>query len=286
MKLTITLPPTCDGFSISDYLKDELLIPRKVRHFLRTRKNVLVNGTNQPFHTLLRSGDVLELEFLDSDYPTPHLLDADSSSLVVLYEDEHLIIVDKPAGVKTHPNEPTENGTLINQVGGYLKDKKQIPYVVHRLDKETSGLVLFAKNPVILPILGRMLEKKDIHRIYQAQVKGHFKEKEFTINRPIGRHRHDRRMRVIDEKNGQEAITHVTVKKETSTTSDLEVILDTGRTHQIRVHLASLKHPILGDPLYNLDAKKQPLALRATELFFVHPFTKEQIHVISPKNLF
>lgn len=286
MKLTVHVHPTSDGFSLSDYLNQELLIPRKVRHFLRTRKNVKVNGVVVPFHTPLKTGDTLDLEFLEEDYPLPNVLCSKSFPLDILYEDEHLIIVDKKQGMKTHPNEPTENDTLLNIVANYLHQKKQIPYVVHRLDKETSGLVLFAKNPVVLPILGKMMEKKEIHRKYQAIVEGSFSKKEFTIQKKIGRDRHDRRKRIVDEKNGQKAITHVQVKKEEKNRSFLEITLDTGRTHQIRVHLSSLNHPIVGDPLYQRKKDKSPLALRAISLTFLHPFTKEEICIISPKKLF
>ena len=199
----------------------------------------------------------------------------DAKHIRVLYEDEHLIIVDKPAGMKTHPNEPTENSTLLNHLAAYLDTKKQRPYVVHRLDKETSGAVLFAKNPFVLPILGRMLEQKMIYRRYQAIVWGKI-AKDRTITNKIGRDRHDRRKRVVDDKNGQNALTHVTVDKVLSGKTQVYCVLETGRTHQIRVHLAHIGHPIVGDPLYQ-NRPAERLMLHALELHMIHPFTQEKI---------
>lgn len=286
MKLSFLVHPTCDGFSLSDYLKDELLIPRKVRHFLRIRKNVKINGLVEPFHTLLKSGDCIELQFLKEDYPIPQVIPNEKIKPTILFEDEHLIVVDKPQGMKTHPNEPTEKDTLLNSVAGYLKEKKQLPYVVHRLDKETSGLVLFAKDPIILPILGRMLERKEIHRLYQAEVIGKVTPMDFDISKPIGRDRHDRRKRIIDEKNGQKALTHVHVVESDNQKSQLELVLETGRTHQIRVHLAYIGHPIIGDPLYGKGGSQEKMALRAVSLSFKHPLTGELLSIESPYLLF
>lgn len=284
MKFVIPLPENQEEITIRELLENEWLIPRKVRHFLRTRKNVLCNDQAIMFHESVKAGDQITLIFEATDYALPTILPGNRQNLSILYEDEHFIILNKPYGIKTHPNQPDETDTLLNDLADYLVEKKQLPYVVHRLDKETSGAILFAKNPVVLPILGRMLEHKDIQRIYEAEVRGHFKtQAPFTISKKIGRHRHDRRMRTIDEKNGQTAITHVTPFKETSTTNWVTCQLDTGRTHQIRVHLESIGHPIIGDPLYEKRPTKNVsrLQLHAKELSLVHPFTKEQIRVLA-----
>lgn len=284
MNITITY-----GFPdapLSEALQ-HLMIPRKTRHFLRTRKDVLINGESHPFHTLVKTGDQLTLKFHQDDYPAYHVIPS-YRPVGVVYEDEHLIIVNKPIHQKTHPNEPTESHTLLNDVMGYLEQKgaqthhfMAQPYVVHRLDKETSGLVLFAKNPVILPLLTQMLEQKNIHRDYEAIATGLIHHAQ-TIDKPIGRSRHDKRKRQIDA-HGKRAITHLHVINHQDGNTRIRCTLETGRTHQIRVHLASIGHPLLGDPLYNKKATNtKRLYLHAYRLHFIHPLTFETIDVTSP----
>lgn len=278
MEFTFILPKQTKKQTIKQLLEEEWLIPRKVKHFLRTRKNVFLNGETAMFHQEVQPGDRITLIFEETDYAIPTISLGSSDRLQILWEDEHLLIVNKMPGIKTHPNQPDEVDTLLNDVAAYLAPFNQYPYVVHRLDKETSGAILFAKNPVILPILGRMLEKKEISRIYEAQIEGGLPQKQLTITKKIGRDRHDRRKRVVDNKRGQEAITHLKELKRVDDTSWIECQLDTGRTHQIRVHLASINKPIIGDPLYHPKGNSQNrLQLHAKELTLTHPFTKEII---------
>lgn len=284
MELTITLPKDFQAKTVRELLEAEWLVPRKVRHFLRTRKNVLINDEPALFHFQVKAKDVVTLIFEDSDYPKPHLLLGNPKKVNVLFEDQQLIILNKPAGMKTHPNQPEEADTLLNHLAAYLAAKGQVPYVVHRLDKETSGAILFAKNPFVLPILGRMLEKKQIYRRYQAVVAGSISKENWTINKKIGRDRHDRRKRLIDNKNGAVAITHVQVASKVNNQTYVYCILETGRTHQIRVHLASEGYPIVGDPLYNPTTKGR-LMLHAIELHLVHPFSKQTISVTATPSL-
>lgn len=255
-----------------------LLIPRKTRHFLRTRKDVWINGKNLPFHTEVHEGDTIGLNFEENDYPE-HNVTPWNFPIEVMYEDEHLIVINKPIHLKTHPNEPTEYKTALNAVQYYMQSQgeTQSPYVVHRLDKETSGLLLFAKNPIVLPLLTRQLEQKNMHRDYEALATGYLKH-DLTIDKPIGRDRHDKRKRRIDA-NGQRAITHVTVLKHENKNTRIRCTLDTGRTHQIRVHLQSINHPLLGDPLYNVATSATRLYLHAYRLRFTHPFTFETIDI-------
>ena len=176
--------------------------------------------------------------------------------------------------MKTHGNQPDEIA-LLNHVSAYVG---QTCYVVHRLDMETSGLVLFAKNPFILPILNRLLEKKEISREYWALVDGRLEAKNLIFRDKIGRNRHDRRKRIVDQKNGQYAETHVTrLKLFQNKTSLVRCRLKTGRTHQIRVHLSHHGHPILGDPLYNPHSKSKRLMLHAFKLSFIHPLTLNKL---------
>ncbi|MDK4469209.1 RluA family pseudouridine synthase [Enterococcus hirae] len=275
MEITITLPDTQPTTTIRELLEQEWLIPRKVRHFLRIRKNVWINQEPALFHFEVHAGDHITLRFEETDYQYQEVQLGKASFVQPLYEDDHLLIVNKPAGMKTHPNEPTENDTLLNHLAAYLKKKEQRPYVVHRLDKETSGAILFAKNPFVLPILGRMLEQKKIYRRYQALVWGTIKE-DLILKDKIGRDRHDRRKRVVDPHKGQTALTHVSVDQVVNGQTQVYCVLETGRTHQIRVHLSHIGHPIVGDPLYQTRPANR-LMLHALELHMSHPFTQETI---------
>ena len=260
--------------TVKELLEEQLLIPRKIRHFLRTKKNILINQKQVHWNEIVKPGDICQLTFDEEDYPPKEILWGNPDLVQEVYQDQHLIIVNKPEGMKTHGNQPGEIA-LLNHVSAYVG---QNCYVVHRLDMETSGLVLFAKNPFILPILNRLLEKKDIAREYWALVEGQVGSKELVFRDKIGRDRHDRRKRIVDEKNGQYAETHISrLKQFPNKTTLVRCKLKTGRTHQIRVHLSHHKHPILGDPLYNSKSRTSRLMLHAFRLSFTHPLTLEKL---------
>lgn len=283
MEYTIKLPEDFTPNDVQTTLEQEWLIPKKVRHFLRMKKNVQVNGEVVVFHHILNPGDLVTLTFDDEDYLAPTIIPNHQQPVEVLYEDEHILIVDKPVGLKTHPNSPDEENTLLNYVAAYLADQNLNPFVVHRLDQETSGAILFAKNQFILPILSRMLENREVKRSYQAIASGAIREKELTIDKKIGRDRHDSRKQVIDDRRGKRAITHVKVRHYSPRESWITCTLETGRTHQIRVHLESIGHPIVGDPLYHPQpSKAKRLMLHASKLSLIHPLTKIQVNAESP----
>ncbi|KXT77705.1 RluA family pseudouridine synthase [Streptococcus sp. DD13] len=281
MKYGIPIPEQFSDMTVKQLLEDCFLIPRKTRHFLRIKKKVRVNGQAVTWQSPVRSGDQIEISFDPEDYPEKEIPMGQAGLVQVLYEDEHLIIVNKPEGMKTHGNEPHELA-LLNHVSAYVG---KTCYVVHRLDKETSGALVFAKNPFVLPILNRLLENRQIKREYWALCQGNILSKKMIITEPIGRDRHDRRKRRVDKKNGQFARTTVRLLKKLKTASLVACQLDTGRTHQIRVHLAYRDYPILGDPLYSSPSAPR-LMLHAHRLTLLHPFTRETIQVEAPSESF
>lgn len=283
MQFTFTLPESLPQMTVKQFLEEQLLIPRKVRHFLRIKKNISINHKEVHWNEMVNPGDICQLTFDDEDYPTKEILWGNPDLVQEIYQDQHLIVVNKPEGMKTHGNQPDEIA-LLNHVSAYVG---QTCYVVHRLDMETSGLVLLAKNPFILPILNRLLEKKEIAREYWALVEGRVESKELIFRDNIGRDRHDRRKRVVDSKKGQYAETQVSrLKQFPNKTSLVRCKLKTGRTHQIRVHLSHHKHPIVGDPLYNSRSKTSRLMLHAFRLSFTHPLTLEKLNFTALSDTF
>ncbi|EJN94998.1 RluA family pseudouridine synthase [Streptococcus ratti] len=282
MTFTVKITTPYPKGTVKELLEEHLLIPRKIRHFLRIKKHVFINGQNINWQSPVNTGDLIELIFDDNDYPSKTIPMGNKDLADCLYEDEHLIIVNKPEGMKVHGNEPREIA-LLNHVSSYTG---QTCYVVHRLDKETSGAVMFAKNPFILPIVNRLLENKLIQREYWALVKGQFPQKTAVFKEKIGRDRHDRRKRLVDQKHGQTALTHVSLLKYfPNNTSLIKCQLQTGRTHQIRVHLAYHGYPLIGDPLYSKQTADR-LMLHAHQLSFIHPLTLQKITVRTQSDSF
>lgn len=194
----------------------------------------------------------------------------------IYYEDDDIAVVMKPKGVKTHPNDLKESNTLMNHVIYTVKSDYVEP--IHRLDQETVGLLIVAKNPLMKKILDRMLEENEIDRIYKANVHSLLPIKPQTIDMPIGKDKfHSNKRRVSPT--GQTAITHIINSKMIKEdVSEVDLKLDTGRTHQIRVHLAEIGHPVIGDPLYGNSTLRQ-LQLNSYKIEFIHPLTQETISV-------
>ena len=252
---------------------------------------ILVGGRAVPRKYRLALGDVVS--YLPPA-PIPSDAQPEDIPLDVVYEDDDLLVINKPKGMVVHPAPGNERGTLVNAllyhckgslsgIGGTVR-----PGIVHRIDKDTSGLLVVAKNDEAHQGLAAQLEGHRIRREYRALVSGHMKESVGTVNRPIGRHPVDRkRMAVLTEGRTREAITHYRVLASYEGIDYLSLELETGRTHQIRVHMSSMGHPLLGDTLYGggkTPFEKRHAAhlsgqcLHATALSFTHPRTGKAMH--------
>lgn len=276
--LELTIPKSWSGFTIEYLLKEIWHVPRKLLHQYRMNKSVKVNGEVYNWSRKTEVGDRFQLHlFQKEEYGVkPKFFELD-----VLFEDDHLLIVNKPANVDTHPTEVSQTNTLANAVGFYFLMNGIEAKVrhIHRLDKETTGAIIFAKNALAGATMDRLLEKRMIKRTYIALVHGKLKNKKGTINEPIGRDRHHSSRRRISP-SGQKAITLYEVLKYNSKLkiSLVKLQLQTGRTHQIRVHMSHLGYPLVGDKLYGGDttiASRQ--ALHAAKISLPHPITNETI---------
>ena len=213
---------------------------------------------------------------------------AENIPLEILYEDRDLAVVVKPRGMVVHPAAGHSEGTLVNALLGNLDELSGIggekrPGIVHRLDKDTSGVMMVAKNDETQAELSRMLKDREIEKHYFALTEGMMKEKEGTVEAPIGRSRKDRKKMAVDPE-GRPAVTKWRVLTEGRNCSLLDVHILTGRTHQIRVHMRSIQHPVCGDPLYGFEkgVKVPCLMLHARSLSFQHPRTKEKMTFQAP----
>lgn len=278
----LTIPTKITPCSVRHYLSKYLLIPRYKIYRLRKNQRVLINHHYRPMNYPVHSGEQVDLTFLPSDFrePFPNVEPDSAANVNIAYEDHDLLVVNKQRGDKTHPNQPGEIGTTLNHVAAYLQTDHQQPYIVHRLDQQTSGALIIAKNPAVVPILVRLIGEKRIQRIYLAWCEGLFKKRSGIINQPIGFDPNDQRKRKINGINAKQAITQYSVIKARNQYSLVKIKLKTGRTHQIRVHMAYLGHPIVGDPLYNKNTQPyDPMLLHSWKLKLIRPFYMNVIHV-------
>ena len=231
-------------------------------------------------------------ETYEVDVPAPREIGIlpEDIPLDVVYEDGDVIVINKPKGLVVHPAAGHWSGTLVNALLFHCKDLSGIngalrPGIVHRIDKDTSGLLIVAKNDFAHQALAAQLKDHTLARTYEAIVCGGVREDRGTIDAPIGRHPTDRKKMAVTEKNSREAVTHWEVVARYSGYTHLRLHLETGRTHQIRVHLAWQNHPILGDTVYGHKKPELGLSsqcLHARELTFVHPRTGEPVTVSCP----
>lgn len=270
--------------TLRQLLQTEWLIPRRIVHYLRIRQDVLVNDHYQPMNTEVNLGDEIKLHFVSSDFRTAVSNYVTDASVVpeVLFENDNLLVVNKPSGIKSHPNWAAEKGTLMNFAATYLKESGTQPYMVHRIDQQTSGAVVIAKNPVVVPILDRLIAQKSIQRIYLAIVNGVLPKQQGQIDLPIGQDPDDQRKRKINGLNAQKALTYYEVLASNDDYSLVQLTLETGRTHQIRLHLQSLDCPIVNDPLYGNDTGAAPMLLHGRYLKLILPFEMSHLTITAP----
>jgi len=258
---------------------------QKSRSFIQNliaEQRVLVNGQPKKANYKVRPGDHVEL-----NYPEPTKLDVQPEDipLDIVYEDSDLLVVNKPQGMVVHPAPGSWSGTLVNALLYHCQNLSGIngvlrPGIVHRIDKDTSGLLVVAKNDEAHRGLAEQIKNHKVVRNYRAIVHGVLAEPSGTIDAPIGRDPNFRKKMAVVFKNSKEAITHYYVLNRFLNFTEIKAVLETGRTHQIRVHMAYIKHPILGDPLYG--PKKNPFGvqsqvLHAELLSFKHPRTGKQM---------
>lgn len=270
-----------DNERLDTYLSNELdEISRTYLQKLIKDKQIEVNGQHKKASYMVKEGDNIIVLL-----PQPKKLDiiAEDIPLNIIYEDEDLVIINKPQDMVVHPAPGNYTGTLVNALLYHIDNLSSIngiirPGIVHRLDKDTSGILIIAKNDFAHRELSDQLKNRKVYREYIALVNGVIKQEKGTIDAPIGRDPRDRKKMTVISTNSKEAITHYQVINRFSKYSLVKVNLETGRTHQIRVHFLSINHPVVGDPVYtkgknefNLDKQ----LLHAKKLGFIHPRSGE-----------
>ncbi len=287
-KLELKADDSSEGKRLDVFLanKDESLTRSSVQKMIENGC-CTVNGINPSKNYKLKNGDVVILTV-----PDPVALEAapEDIPLSILYEDEDLLVVDKPKGMVVHPAAGNYNGTLVNAVlfhcGDSLSGINGVlrPGIVHRIDKDTSGLLIVAKNDNSHRLLAEQIKAHSFTRKYQAVVYGNIKDDEGTIDAPIGRHPVDRKKMTVIYKNSKNAVTHYKVLGRYNGFTHLELKLETGRTHQIRVHMSHIGHPVAGDAVYGPKKVIKSLCgqcLHAYFISFTHPRSGETITLSS-----
>ena len=249
--------------------------------------NCLVNGKEAKASLKVKEGDVVEIDIPEAK---PLEVKGEDIPLKIIYEDEDILIIDKPQGMVVHPSCGHHEHTLVNAILAHCNDLSGIngvirPGIVHRIDKDTSGLICVAKNDGAHNFLAEQLKDHTMSRTYVALVRGVIKENHGTINMPIGRDKRNRQKMAVTRDNSKEAITNFDVIKRYNEHTLIECHLVTGRTHQIRVHMAYINHPVEGDPLYGGRSYKKLYSggqlLTAVKLRLIHPRSKKEMEFVT-----
>lgn len=285
---TFIIDENITGKRLDVFLTEQLTeLSRTQAQRLIEEEGVLVNGRKEKAKFRLKNSDVVSCRIPD---PEPLEVSPEYIALDIYYEDGDLLVINKPQGMVVHPAHGNYQGTLVNALLHHCQDLSGIngvmrPGIVHRIDKDTSGLLMVAKNDLTHQSLARQLKEHSIKREYLALVHGKIKEPGGIIDAPIGRDPKDRKKMAVVTRNSKDAITHYHVLERFQNYTLLECRLKTGRTHQIRVHMAYLNHPVVGDPKYG--PKKSHLgftgqALHAQTLGFMHPRLEEWMEFSAP----
>ncbi|MCI5585337.1 MAG: RluA family pseudouridine synthase [Lachnospiraceae bacterium] len=278
-----------EGIRIDKFLSGNLdFLSRSYLQKMIQEQRVTVNGKTVKANYMLRPDE--EVEFHLPESVEPEILPQEIP-LEVLYEDEDVIVVNKPKGMVVHPAPGHYSGTLVNALLAHCKDSLSgingvmRPGIVHRIDKDTTGSLIACKNDLAHESIAAQLKEHSILRRYRAICMGVLKEEEYRIDAPIGRHPAERKRMAVNQRNGKPAVTRVRVLERLKNATYIECQLETGRTHQIRVHLSSLGHPLLGDEVYG-DSKNrfklQGQTLHAFILGFHHPKDGHYVETVAP----
>lgn len=264
---------------IDKYLSEKLNLSRSKIQKLIDNKKVIVNNETVSANYKIKMGDLIEV---NDDLNYEINIEKENIPLDIVYEDDDLLIVNKESGMVTHPAPGHYTKTLVNALL-YKFDISTTtdirPGIVHRLDKDTSGLMVVAKNEKTHEKLSEMIKNKEVKRHYIALVEGVIQHETGTIDAPIGRDQYDRQKMAVTDINGKDSITHFKVLKRYKNKTLVECILETGRTHQIRVHMKYINHPVVNDPIYNKKKSDDfGQMLHSKSIEFIHPITKKEIY--------
>ena len=273
-----------ENIRLDSYIVTKEDLSRAMVQKLLEGNNILVNGSIKKSSYKVKMGDKIDITINEPKEPK---IEAQDIPVEIVYEDADIIVVNKPKGLVVHPANGNPDGTLVNAIMNICKDSlsgiggEKRPGIVHRLDKDTSGLLIVAKNDKAHIHMSEQIKNRKVKKVYIALVRGIINENEATINMPIARSKKDRKKMAVD-KDGKEAVTHFKVLKRYDKYTLLEIKIDTGRTHQIRVHMSEIGHPVIGDEVYSNGKNEfgvKGQMLHARSLDFEHPITGKKMHL-------